>query len=73
MIEAGRLFCDTCRNHIQFENPPTRVLIEFVKGGTDRHYCDSCFQKHYRNAGSSPSSDQSAKHAPPIESKEDCA
>ena len=46
MIEAGKVLCDSCNNQIVFEQRYDRVLIEFVKGGADRHYCNKCFQLH---------------------------
>lgn len=45
MIEKGKLLCDTCNNQILIDQPSTRVLIDFVTGGIDRHYCENCFRE----------------------------
>ena len=49
MVEGGKFLCDRCNSQIVlFEKPITRILIEFVRGGTDRHYCEICFRKMNR-------------------------
>ena len=43
MIQDAKIFCDGCQRQIVLDpNPFTQVLVEFVKGGADRHYCQAC-------------------------------
>lgn len=43
MIQDGKLFCNLCEQQIRLaEKSSTQVLLELVKGGTDRHYCENC-------------------------------
>jgi hypothetical protein len=45
MIQDGKLFCDICEAQIVLaEKLSTQVLVELVRGGTDRHYCADCFE-----------------------------
>jgi len=43
MIEDGKIFCDACQQQIVLDpNPFTQMLVEFVRGSADRHYCQAC-------------------------------
>jgi hypothetical protein len=45
MIQDGKLFCNICEQQIHLaEKPSTQVLLELVKGETDRHYCENCVE-----------------------------
>lgn len=42
MIARGILFCDQCKSQILLDKPPIKILVEFEKGTSDRHYCEIC-------------------------------
>jgi hypothetical protein len=43
MFQNAQLSCDHCRQRILVDGKPSvRVLVEFVKGGGDLHYCENC-------------------------------
>jgi hypothetical protein len=47
MIRDGKFFCDLCEKQIDFaEKQVAQVIVEFVKGGSDRHYCEDCILSH---------------------------
>jgi hypothetical protein len=44
MFQNGNLLCDGCLQQILLDAKLcTQLLVEFVKGGGDRHYCENCF------------------------------
>ena len=55
MIQNGMLLCDDCKERIVLSRRPcAQVLLEYVKEGIDRHYCDQCAPKKLRMAGPLP-------------------
>lgn len=54
MIEEGKLFCDRCERQIALEKSPTPILVELVREGSDRHYCESCFGEMYPKPEAAP-------------------
>lgn len=43
MLQNAQLSRDPCRQRILVdEKPSVRVLVEFVRGGGDLHYCENC-------------------------------
>ena len=45
MIQDGMLLCDGCKERIVLSRPCAQLLLEYVKEGLDRHYCDKCTPK----------------------------
>lgn len=59
MVQDGKLFCDNCEIQIMFLGDgtvATQVLVEFVKGQADRHYCANCIDDA-RNSSRRPLAD----------------
>lgn len=52
MIHEGMLLCDDCKERIVLSRRPSaKLLLEYVKEGIDRHYCDKCAPKKLQMAG----------------------
>lgn len=45
MIQDGAFRCNSCNEKIEFSKEPVRIVVEFVKGDSDRHYCEDCFRR----------------------------
>jgi hypothetical protein len=43
MVQDGKIFCDSCEKQIDLAEG-TRVLVEFVKGSSDQHFCEGCIE-----------------------------
>ena len=51
MVQDGRFICNECEKQIVIaEKQFTRVLIEIVKEGVDRHFCEECFKRMHKPA-----------------------
>jgi hypothetical protein len=46
MLQDANLVCDICNGQISLAGKTSvQLLIELVKEGPDRHYCESCMEQ----------------------------
>ena len=60
MFRDDKFFCDDCEKQIDLEKQDAQVIVEFVKGDSDRHYCEDCILR--RILPRAPSQANASKH-----------